>query len=116
MKSRRAKLRLLGAVARDQAQATVRRITDELAGLAQRAADDAQRLLANARRAAWCARQRAELARDQGVCDEDAARLSPLKAKKVNVLGRYAIVASQPAEGLRPLLDPANPGDKVMLD
>jgi IS5 family transposase len=51
VKSRRAKLRLRGAVARDQAQATVRRITDELAGLAQRAADDAQRLLANARRA-----------------------------------------------------------------
>lgn len=65
---------------------------------------------------AWCAHQRAELARGQGVCDEDAARLSPLKAKKVNVLGRYAIVASQPAEGLRPLLDPANPGDKDMLD
>jgi hypothetical protein len=50
------------------------------------------------------------------VCDEDAARLSPLKAKKVNVLGRYAIVASQPAEGLRPLLASANPGDKDMLD
>lgn len=46
------------------------------------------------------------------VRDEDAARLSPLKAKKVNVLGRYAIIASQPTQGLRPLLDPANPGDQ----
>jgi TnpA family transposase len=45
------------------------------------------------------------------VRDKDAARLSPLKAKKVNVLGRYAIIASQTTHGLRPLLDPANPGD-----
>lgn len=50
------------------------------------------------------------------VRDEDAARLSPLKAKKVNVLGRYAIVASQPIEGLRPLLDPTNPGGQDVLD
>lgn len=50
------------------------------------------------------------------VRDEDAARLSPLKAKKVNVLGRYAIVASQPIQGLRPLLDPTNPGDQDVLD
>jgi hypothetical protein len=48
------------------------------------------------------------------VRDVDAARLSPLKAKKVNVLGRYAIVASQPIEGLRPLLDPTNPGQDVL--
>jgi hypothetical protein len=30
--------------------------------------------------------------------------------------GCFAIVASQPAEGLRPLLDPANPGNEDMLD
>ena len=41
------------------------------------------------------------------VRDEDAARLSPLKTKHLNVLGRYAITASQPGEGLRPLRDPA---------
>jgi IS5 family transposase len=46
-----AKLRLCGAAGRDEAQATVRRITGELAELAERAAADAQRLLANARRA-----------------------------------------------------------------
>jgi IS5 family transposase len=46
-----AKLRLRGAAGRDEAQATVRRITGELAELAERAAADAQRLLANARRA-----------------------------------------------------------------
>jgi IS5 family transposase len=46
-----ARLRLRGAQAREEAQATVRRITGELAGLAERAAADAERLLANARRA-----------------------------------------------------------------
>jgi transposase, IS5 family len=44
-------LRLRGAQAREQAQATVRRITGELAGLAQRAAADAAAVLCNARRA-----------------------------------------------------------------
>jgi IS5 family transposase len=46
-----AKLRLRGAQTRDEAQAVVRRITGELAGLAERAAADAQQLLLNARRA-----------------------------------------------------------------
>jgi TnpA family transposase len=38
----------------------------------------------------------------------DKARLSPLKDKHVNVLGRYTITASQPARGLCPLRDPAS--------
>jgi transposase, IS5 family len=46
-----AKLRLRGAAGREEAQATVRRITAELAELAERAATDAERLLTNARRA-----------------------------------------------------------------
>ncbi|GAA2820906.1 TnpA family transposase [Nonomuraea rubra] len=37
------------------------------------------------------------------VKDEDAARLSPLGHAHVNVLGRYAIASSAPAEGLRQL-------------
>ncbi|GGP14696.1 hypothetical protein GCM10012278_71650 [Nonomuraea glycinis] len=43
--------------------------------------------------------------RAQGVPvkDEDAARLSPLGHAHVNVLGRYAIASSAPAEGLRRL-------------
>lgn len=43
--------------------------------------------------------------RAQGVPvkDEDAARLSPLGHAHVNVLGRYAISSSAPAEGLRQL-------------
>ncbi|MFC8277113.1 Tn3 family transposase [Streptomyces sp. NPDC057271] len=42
--------------------------------------------------------------------DEDIARLSPLKHKNLNVLGRYSFTASVPAGGLRPLRDPDAPG------
>ncbi|MFF3333730.1 Tn3 family transposase [Streptomyces sp. NPDC002888] len=45
--------------------------------------------------------------------DEDIARLSPLKHRNLNVLGRYSFTASTPAGGaLRPLRDP----DTVELD
>jgi IS5 family transposase len=46
-----AKLRLRGAQARDEAQATVLRVTGELAGIAQRTTADAAAVVANARRA-----------------------------------------------------------------
>jgi TnpA family transposase len=49
--------------------------------------------------------------------DEDAARLSPLKAKHLNVLGRYAITATQTGQGLRPLRDPAaSTDDEIPAD
>jgi transposase, IS5 family len=54
-----ARLRLRGAQGRGEAQATVLRITGELAGLAGRAAADAERLLANARRALRRAQRKA---------------------------------------------------------
>jgi transposase, IS5 family len=54
-----ARLGLRGAQSRDQAQATVLRVTGELAGLAERAAAEAWRLLANARRALRRAQARA---------------------------------------------------------
>ncbi|MFF4836648.1 hypothetical protein [Streptomyces sp. NPDC001315] len=39
--------------------------------------------------------------------DEDVARLSPLKHKNLNVLGRYSFTPTQPAGGtLPPLRDP----------
>jgi hypothetical protein len=43
--------------------------------------------------------------RAQGVPvkDEDVARLSPLGHAHINFLGRYAITASAPAQGLRQL-------------
>lgn len=50
------------------------------------------------------------------VKDEDAARLSPLGHAHLNVLGRYAISSSAPAEGLRQLgeiPDLADGGDTV---
>jgi len=55
-----AKLRLRSAQGRDEAQQIVQRVTGELAGLAERAATDAQRLLANARRALRRAQAKAE--------------------------------------------------------
>lgn len=45
-------------------------------------------------------------AREHDVLDEDVARLSPLKAGHLNVLGRYAFAPSQPEGALRPLRDP----------
>jgi IS5 family transposase len=54
-----AELRLRGAAGREEAQATVRRITGELAELAERAAADAEGLPANARRALRRTRRRA---------------------------------------------------------
>ncbi|MZE52430.1 Tn3 family transposase, partial [Streptomyces sp. SID5770] len=42
--------------------------------------------------------------------DEDIARLSPLKHKNLNVLGRYSFTPSVPVGGvLRPLRDPDAP-------
>jgi hypothetical protein len=42
--------------------------------------------------------------------DEDIARLSPLKHKNLNCLGRYSFTASQPVQGRRPQRDP-DPAD-----
>jgi hypothetical protein len=52
-------------------------------------------------------------ARGHPVDDADAARLSPLVDKHVNVLGRYTFTQPQ-AAGLRPLRDPsaAEPEDE----
>jgi IS5 family transposase len=74
------KLRLRSAAGRDEAQATVRRITGELAELAERAAADAERLLANARRALRRAQAKAtDLAaaggRDAGAAGRRRGRL-----------------------------------------
>jgi transposase, IS5 family len=69
-----ARLRLRGAAGRDEAQATVRRITGELAELAERAAADAQRLLTNARRALRRAQARAAGLAAAGGRDPNAGR------------------------------------------
>ncbi|RUP63613.1 Tn3 transposase DDE domain protein [Streptomyces sp. NP10] len=56
------------------------------------------------------ARLRAE---GHDIKDEDVARLSPLKDRHVNFLGRYLfnITASGPGQGLRPFRDPDAPED-----
>src|SRR3954454_12070065 len=69
-----AKLRLRGAQGRDEAQATVRRVTGELAGLAERAARDAEKLLVNARRALHRAHRAAAKRTTAGKPDPVAGR------------------------------------------
>ncbi|MDI1458590.1 Tn3 family transposase [Streptomyces sp. ATE26] len=45
--------------------------------------------------------------KDHEIRDEDIARLSPLKHRNLNLLGRCSFTASVPAAGaLRPLRDP----------
>src|SRR3954454_22150688 len=69
-----AKLRLRTAQTRDEAQAVVRRTTGELAGLAQRAAAEAEKLLVNARRALRRANRSATERQAAGRLDATAGR------------------------------------------
>jgi IS5 family transposase len=70
-----AKLRSRAAQARDGKQAVVARVTGELAGLAERAAAEAQRLLGNARRALRRAEVTAAALAAAGLADAAAGRL-----------------------------------------
>lgn len=50
------------------------------------------------------------LAEGHELREEDITRLSPLKHRNLNLLGRYSFTASTPAAGaLRPLRDPNAP-------
>lgn len=75
------KLRLRGAQAREQAQRAVRRVTGELADLADHAVTDAQRLLDNARRGLRDARARA---REQAA----AGQHDPAEGRRIGRLHR----------------------------
>jgi IS5 family transposase len=81
-----AKLRTRSAAGRDEAQATVRRVTGELAELAATAAADAHRLLVNAKRALRRAKAKAERLRKRGVRDAVAGRRRGRLARAVNDL------------------------------
>jgi len=81
-----AKLRLRSAQGRDEAQATVQRITGELAELADRAANDAEKLLANARRALRRAQAKAEALAAAGGKDAAAGRRRGRLRRAVNDL------------------------------
>ena len=81
-----AKLRLRSAQGKDEAQATVRRITGELARLAERAATDAETLLANARRALRRAQAKAGALAAAGGKDAAAGRRRGRLRRAVNDL------------------------------
>jgi IS5 family transposase len=81
-----AKLRLRAAQGRDEAQAAVRRITGELAGLAERTAAEAEKLLGNARRALRRAQAKATERAAAGVTDAVAGRRRGRLRRAVNDL------------------------------
>jgi transposase, IS5 family len=81
-----AKLRTRSAAGRDEAQATVQRVTGELAELAVTAAEDAERLLVNAKRALRRARATAERLGERGEHDPAAGRRRGRLARAVNDL------------------------------
>src|SRR5688572_16822481 len=81
-----AKLRLRAAQTRDEAQAAVRRITGELAGLAERSAAEAEKLLVNARRALRRATAKAAELAAAGVHDATAGRRRGRLCRAVNDL------------------------------
>jgi IS5 family transposase len=81
-----AKLRTRAAQGREEAQAVVQRVTGELAGLAERAATGAQRLLANARQALRRAQARAAGLAAAGMRDAAAGRRRGRLRRAVNDL------------------------------
>jgi IS5 family transposase len=81
-----AKLRTRSAAGRVEAQATVRRVTGELAELAATAVADAQRLLVSAKQSLRRARAEAERLRERGEHDPVAGRRRGRLARAVNDL------------------------------
>ena len=81
-----AKLRTRSAAGRDEAQATVRRVTGQLAELAATAAEEAERLLVNAKQALRRARVTADELRERGEHDAAAGRRRGRLARAVNDL------------------------------
>lgn len=80
------KLRSRSAAGRDEALASVRRVTGELADLARAAVSDAERLAANARRALQRARAKARAAAAAGEADAAAGRRRGRLARAVDDL------------------------------
>lgn len=95
------KLKLRAAAGRDQAQAVVRRVTGELADLAEVAAREAQRLLTNAKRALRRARATAAQLRARGEHDPAAGRRRGRLARAVNDLSELLDATRQIAAQTR---------------
>jgi transposase, IS5 family len=96
-----AKLRLRAAQGRDEAQAVIRRITGELAGLAGLAAADAEQLLVNVRRALRSAQLRAAQRAAAGAGDPVAGRRRGRLRRAVNDLTGLLAAARRIAEQAR---------------
>jgi IS5 family transposase len=80
------KLRSRAALGKDESQAAVRAVTGELAGLAEKAAPDAEQLLANAKLALRRARAKGRRLKESGQCDAAARRHRGRLAHAVNDL------------------------------
>jgi IS5 family transposase len=104
-----AKLRLPAAAGRDEAQAAVRRITGELAGLAERSAAEAERLLGNARRALRRARAKAAELAAAGRRDPAAGRRRGRLHRAVNDLTGLLDATRRIAEQTRQRLSGTTP-------
>ncbi len=97
-----AKLRSRSALGRDEALAGVRRVTGDLADLAETTADEAQRLLANAKRALRRARAKAAAAMAGGMDnDAPAGRRRGRLARAVNDLDELLAATRQIAAQTR---------------
>lgn len=94
---------------RDEAQAAVRRVTGELAGLAEAAVADAQRLLANAKRALRRAEAKAAQLRACGERDAAAGRRRGRLARAVNDLTALLAATQQIAAQTRQRLGGTTP-------
>jgi IS5 family transposase len=103
------KLKLRAAAGRDEAQAVVRRVTGELADLAEIAARDAQRLLANAKRALHRAQATAAQLRADGGHDPSAGRRRGRLARAVNDLSELLDTTRQIAAQTRQRLSGITP-------
>ena len=95
------KLRLRAAAGRDEAQAVVRRVTGELANLAEVAAREAQQLLTNANQALRRARAAATQQRARGEHDPAAGRRRGRLARAVNDLAELLDATRQIAAQTR---------------
>jgi len=105
-----AKLRSRAAQARDEKQAVVARVTGELAGLAERAAAEAQRLLGNARRALRRAEAKAAALAAAGLADPAAGRRRGRLRRAVNDLAGLLQVTKTVAAQARQRLAGTMPG------
>jgi len=94
------------AQGKDEAHAAVRRITGELAGLAERAATDAERLLGNARRALRRAQVKAEALAAAGGRDAAAGRRRGRLRRAVNDLTGLLQATRQVAAQTRQRVSP----------